>query len=68
MKWSIAVIGGVILLPGMRKYLFPAEYYLKNMERNLLDRHEYIKDGSSVIKDDLVVVEGVRPSAVESKI
>jgi len=73
MNWSIAVIGGVILLPGMRKYLLPSAVVSTNKSGKGIywiwrARHKYIKDGSSIIEDNVNVVEGVQPSGVEFKI
>jgi choline transport protein len=51
MNWSIAIVGATIVFPGIW-WVFKA-------------RHVYIKEGNTVLEDNVVIVDGVARPAVE---
>jgi choline transport protein len=51
MNWSCLIVGAVIIFPGA--------YWVWRA------RHRYIKDGNSVLSDNVVIVDGVARSAAE---
>ena len=51
MNWSILIVGATIIFPGMW-WVWKA-------------RHVYIKEGNSVLEDNVVVIEGVAKPAKE---
>jgi choline transport protein len=52
MNWSCLIVGATIIFPGLY-WTFRA-------------RHKYLKEGNSILEDNIVVVDGVAVSAMEA--